>query len=89
MIFIPTRKYPNKISTTSVISKSPVDAEVLSTALLLANDEGKIQILEKLKPEQATEIVYNNNQPNIKEWYNKSKNIPYENSVNENKIKPT
>jgi FAD:protein FMN transferase len=73
-----TGRYPEKISTTSVVSKSAVDAEILSTALLLAGDEEKIQILEKLKPEQATEIVYNNNQPNIKEWYNKSKKYPYE-----------
>jgi thiamine biosynthesis lipoprotein len=82
-----TGKHPDKISTTSVVSKSAVDAEVLSTALLLAGDEEKIEILEKLKPEKATEIVYNNNQPDIKDWYNKSENISYEKSINENKTK--
>jgi thiamine biosynthesis lipoprotein ApbE len=70
-----------------VVSKSAVDAEILSTALLLAGDEEKIEILEKLRPEKATEIVYNSNQPDIKDWYNKSENISYEKSINENKTK--
>ncbi|MGM0532334.1 MAG: FAD:protein FMN transferase [Bacteroidota bacterium] len=73
-----TGKSPDKVSTTSVVSKSPVDAEILSTALLLASDENKKQIIKNLEPEKATEIIYENNQPYVKEWYNKSENIPYE-----------
>lgn len=82
-----TVNFPDKISTTSVVSKSPVDAEILSTALLLSSDEEKEQILKKFEPEKVTEIIYDNNQPQVKEWYNKSGNIPYDKSTTKNKTK--
>ena len=82
-----TGRFPDKISTTSVVSKSPVDAEILSTALLLAGDEEKMQIIRNLEPEKVSEIIYNNHQPEVKEWYNKSENFPYDKSSLKNKSK--
>jgi thiamine biosynthesis lipoprotein len=66
-----TGELPDSIKTTSVVSKSPVDAEVLSTALLVANDKNMDQVINKFSPEMVAEIRYNkNDQPTVKELYN-------------------
>ena len=63
---------PDKISITSVISKSAADAAVLSSTLLLASNEEKKEILINFNPEKAIEMIYENQneQPFVKEWYN-------------------
>ena len=60
---------PDTISTISVVSKSPSDAEVLSTSLLLTGKKETAEILNNFNPEKATKIQYLNEEPHVEELY--------------------
>ena len=68
-----TGKPSGKTGTVSVVSESPVEAEVLSTALLVAGEENRERILKRFNPERVVEITYAaDNSPAIYERYNKT-----------------
>jgi thiamine biosynthesis lipoprotein len=54
-----TGKFQNETMTVSVVTTSPIEAEVLSTALFIASDKEKAEILNRFKPGEAIVISYN------------------------------
>lgn len=64
-----TGEFPEITGTISVTSSSPVEAEILSTTLLLAKREEQSRILKILDPEKAVQINYPDEQPEIRVLY--------------------
>lgn len=66
-IFNPlTGKFQKETKTTTVVTNSPIEAEVLSTALFIAGDNDKAEILLRFNPMESIEILYNQiNEPKI------------------------
>ena len=60
---------PDEVCTVSVVSKSPTEAEVLSTALLLSSQEETQQIIYNFNPDQVIEIDYMDKSHYINELY--------------------
>ena len=59
-IFNPlTREFQKEPKTISVVTNSPIDAEVLSTSLFIATEKDKAEILSRFIPIESIEISYN------------------------------
>lgn len=54
-----TGEFLKESKTITVVSNSPIDAEVLSTSLYIAGDSDKADILSRFKPTESIEISYN------------------------------
>lgn len=54
-----TGEFQKESKTITVVSNSPIDAEVLSTSLYIAGDSDKAEILSRFKPTESIEISYN------------------------------
>ena len=54
-----TGKFQKESKTVTVVTQSPIDSEVLSTALFIAGDTDKAEILSRFNPMESIEISYN------------------------------
>jgi thiamine biosynthesis lipoprotein len=54
-----TGEFQKESKAVSVVTHSPIEAEVLSTALFLANDNDKAAIFSRFNPTESIEIFYN------------------------------
>ena len=54
-----TGEFQKETKTITVVANSPIDAEVLSTALFIAGDSDKADILSRFMPTESIEISYN------------------------------
>lgn len=61
-----TKKPVEEVSVISVKSDSPLQAEILSTAFLVMDDEQIFETIKKLNNVEAVKIFYNENKPLIK-----------------------
>lgn len=65
-----THKPMEQTATFSVLTESPVEAEVLSTALLIGTEDERISLLKKFNPVRAVEVAYTNTgEPRLREYY--------------------
>ncbi|MDP4292059.1 MAG: FAD:protein FMN transferase [Bacteroidota bacterium] len=53
-----TGEFQKESRTVSVVTNSPIEAEVLSTSLFIAPEKEKEEILSRFKPKEAVEIAY-------------------------------
>ena len=53
-----TGKFQKESKTITVVTNSPIDAEVLSTSLFIAEDTDKAEILSRFNPMESIEIFY-------------------------------
>jgi thiamine biosynthesis lipoprotein len=54
-----TGKFQKELKTVSVVADSPIEAEILSTSLFIAEDKVKAEILSQFKPMESIAISYN------------------------------
>jgi thiamine biosynthesis lipoprotein len=54
-----TGEFQKESKTITVVTNSPIDAEVLSTSLFIAGDSDKAEIISRFNPMEAIEISYN------------------------------
>ena len=54
-----TGEFQKETKTVSVVSTSPIDAEVLSTSLFIASDNDTAEIISRFNPGEAIEVFYN------------------------------
>ena len=64
-----TGKYIESEKIVCVQSNSPVEAEVLSTALIIAKEDEQAAICEQFDNYEIIVVNYENNQPNIRRIY--------------------
>ena len=66
-----TGRAVDELSAVSIKSNSPLEAEILSTAFLVMEDEQNYKIMDRFKNIEAVKILYNENKP-IKKYFSRT-----------------